>query len=68
MRSTRSAGSRGFRPTANGWRILNNLVHPEVRARTEELIAEYQASDPEAIVWWRLLSTSRPEAINGSIR
>jgi dephospho-CoA kinase len=31
-------------------RVLNSLVHPEVRARTEELIAEYHANDPEAIV------------------
>jgi dephospho-CoA kinase len=31
-------------------RILNSLVHPQVRARTDELIAEYQANDPDAIV------------------
>jgi dephospho-CoA kinase len=31
-------------------RTLNSLVHPQVRARTDELIAEYEANDPEAIV------------------
>jgi dephospho-CoA kinase len=30
--------------------LLNSLVHPEVRKRTDELIAEYAASDPDAIV------------------
>jgi dephospho-CoA kinase len=29
---------------------LNSLVHPEVRKRTDELIAEYAAADPDAIV------------------
>jgi dephospho-CoA kinase len=31
-------------------RLLNSLVHPEVRKRTEELMAEYFAVDPDAIV------------------
>jgi dephospho-CoA kinase len=31
-------------------RLLNSLVHPQVRARTDELIAEYFANDPDAIV------------------
>jgi dephospho-CoA kinase len=31
-------------------RVLNSLVHPQVRARTDELVAEYYASDPDAIV------------------
>ena len=30
--------------------VLNSLVHPQVRARTDELIAEYHANDPDAIV------------------
>jgi dephospho-CoA kinase len=30
--------------------LLNSLVHPEVRKRTDELIAEYAASDPDTIV------------------
>jgi len=29
---------------------LNSLVHPEVRKRTDELMAEYFAADPDAIV------------------
>ena len=29
---------------------LNSLVHPEVRKRTDELIAGYSAADPDAIV------------------
>jgi dephospho-CoA kinase len=29
---------------------LNSLVHPEVRKRTDELMAEYFAADPSAIV------------------
>jgi len=31
-------------------RLLNSLVHPEVRRRTDELMAEYFAVDPTAIV------------------
>jgi dephospho-CoA kinase len=31
-------------------RVLNSLVHPQVRARTDELVAEYYANDPDAIV------------------
>jgi dephospho-CoA kinase len=31
-------------------RLLNSLVHPEVRKRTEELMEEYFAVDPDAIV------------------
>jgi dephospho-CoA kinase len=31
-------------------RLLNSLVHPEVRKRTEELMTEYFAVDPDAIV------------------
>jgi dephospho-CoA kinase len=31
-------------------RLLNSLVHPEVRKRTDEMIAEYFAADPDAIV------------------
>lgn len=31
-------------------RLLNSLVHPEVRRRTAELTAEYFAVDPDAIV------------------
>jgi dephospho-CoA kinase len=31
-------------------RLLNSLVHPEVRKRTDELMAEYFAADPDAIV------------------
>jgi dephospho-CoA kinase len=31
-------------------RVLNSLVHPQVHARTDQLIAEYHANDPDAIV------------------
>jgi len=31
-------------------RLLNSLVHPEVHKRTDELMAEYFAADPDAIV------------------
>jgi dephospho-CoA kinase len=31
-------------------RLLNSLVHPEVYKRTDELMAEYFAADPDAIV------------------
>src|SRR5882724_9641761 len=31
-------------------RVLNSLVHPEVHKRTDELITEYFAADPDAIV------------------
>src|SRR5205823_8384239 len=31
-------------------RLLNSLVHPEVHKRTDALIAEYFATDPDAIV------------------
>lgn len=31
-------------------RTLNSLVHPQVHKRTDELIAEYYANDPDAIV------------------
>jgi dephospho-CoA kinase len=31
-------------------RALNSLVHPEVHKRTDELMAEYFAADPDAIV------------------
>lgn len=31
-------------------RLLNSLVHPEVHRKTDELIAEYAAADPDAIV------------------
>jgi dephospho-CoA kinase len=31
-------------------RLLNSLVHPEVYQRTDELMAEYFAADPDAIV------------------
>src|SRR5262249_43113355 len=31
-------------------RLLNSLVHPEVRRKTDELMAEYFAADPNAIV------------------
>jgi dephospho-CoA kinase len=31
-------------------RKLNSLVHPEVRKRTDELMAEYFVTDPDAIV------------------
>ena len=30
--------------------LLNSLVHPEVRKRTDELMAAYFAADPNAIV------------------
>src|SRR4029077_2704089 len=30
--------------------LLNSLVHPEVHKRTDELMAEYFAADPDAIV------------------
>src|SRR5262245_25818740 len=31
-------------------RLLNSLVHPEVRKRTDELMAQYFGDDPNAIV------------------
>ena len=31
-------------------RLLNSIVHPVVRRRTDELIAEYAAQDPDAII------------------
>ncbi|MEO7649349.1 MAG: dephospho-CoA kinase [Bryobacteraceae bacterium] len=31
-------------------RVLNGIVHPVVRQRTDQLIAEYAAQDPDAII------------------